>query len=1811
MIVGWQNSSLQLTGMVLLMHVYVKGLQASVIEFKTPGKFFIHIRTVEIMESLRKVTLALQKTYAKTNSRDEYLPAKGEVCAAKYSQDQNWYRGLVQTVDSSLKKVNILYIDFGNEEDVTLDRLQPLSKDIDPLWPSQLQNAKDNQWYRATVLSYTSKDKVCVGYIDFGNCEELNVDRIRPVTEKFLQLPMQAIPCALAGVKPLLGVWTPEAILIMKKLVSSKFLKAKVVGRKERKALIELCDEHSDPQASIAELLIATGYAAAAADEEKERKKHKADSAVKTEDSAPTVALPEKLEWTSAGLPNSQAVDVAVSVLHSPGEFYCQRYIARDLQALNELSVELSRYCRAESNLFTPAVGEPCCAIFPVDMQNLQPLMVELAEYCSSQSHHAELKPKAGVACCARFSGDKNWYRAIVLETFDTAAKVIYADYGNSESVEYSSILPIQEKHLELPFQVVKCALAGDKNWYRAIVLETFDTTAKVIYADYGNSESVEYSSILPIQEKHLELPFQVVKCALAAQRESPGEWPQSSVEQFKTLVQGRKVFASVQEFDGELHTVNLKSCVEDGSVNVAQMIMEDLSKSNSKSTTPESVAQTIVEDLTNCRAAPTTTGDKNWYRAIVLETFDTAAKVIYADYGNSESVEYSSILPIQEKHLELPFQVVKCALAAQRESPGKWLQSPVEQFKTLVQGRKVFASVQEFDGELHIVNLKSCAKDGFVNVAQMIMEDLSKFNSKSTTPESVAQTIVEDLTNCSAAPTTTVMQCSTAVDVLFLLDGSYSIGKGSFERSKHFAFKLCDALDINPERVRVGVIQYSSTPRLEFSLNSYPTKDEVKEQIKKLSFKGGSTQTGQALKYILRKGFPGGRNTTVPRILIVLTDGKSQGTVQPASQLKEEGITIFAVGIKYPRWDELHTLASLPTEQHVLFAEHFNDAVNGLYTTLTSATVCTAVPSDPCDSQPCHNGGTCIPDGLEKYRCVCPVGFGGDPNCAPKLSLDCSVDLLFLVEGSSNVSLEGFLRYKSFMRRFVQAVLTPDTPVNVGLAQYSDDVRMEMKIGEYRDIPELLQSIDGMRYRGGGTRTGKALSYVTQFGFKSTPVFADVQDDLPRVVVLMTDSGSEDSVTEPAKHTRDREIFIIGVGGEFLKEDLNKITGNPQRTITYSSPQHLLSRIPDLRSKICSVDSQGCLAQSLDLVFALDASDGVGNENFYRLRDFVRSTSVQFDINRDVTQIGLVTYGRELRTMFALDTYDSGTSIMQAINQVPYIGGRASTGSALLHIHDNVMTVQKGARPGVNKAVVVITDGAGGDDAAVPSQRIRNNGISVFVVGIGDAQRDALLKIAGSEDHMIPVASYEDLKYFEDVLVQKVCEEAKKAVNLCKPSPCMNDGICALRNGSYRCECRGWEGPHCENIHAEDTWNSPEQLSPVSLSTGLQSVLQGGSLQSSSLQSACPQGSSLYYRVDLSRAALSSQPVRRAPVCITGWISPEQLSPVSLSAGLQSVLQGGSLQSSSLQSACPKGSSLYYRVDLSRAALSSQPVRRAPVCITGWISPEQLSPVSLSAGLQSVLQGGSLQSSSLQSACPQGSSLYYRVDLSRAALSSQPVRRAPVCITGWISPEQLSPVSLSAGLQSVLQGGSLQSSSLQSACPQGSSLYYRVDLSRAALSSQPVRRAPVCITGWISPEQLSPVSLSAGLQSVLQGGSLQSSSLQSACPQGSSLYYRVDLSRAALSSQPVRRAPVCITGWISPEQLSPVSLSAGLQSVLQGGSLQSSSLQSACPQGSSLYYRVDLSRAALSSQPVRRAPVCITGWISPEQLSPVSLSAY
>ncbi|XP_036295006.1 von Willebrand factor A domain-containing protein 2 [Pipistrellus kuhlii] len=703
---------------------------------------------------------------------------------------------------------------------------------------------------------------------------------------------------------------------------------------------------------------------------------------------------------------------------------------------------------------------------------------------------------------------------------------------------------------------------------------------------------------------------------------------------------------------------------------------------------------------------------------------------------------------------------------------------------------------------------------------------------------------------------------CSAAVDVLFLMDGSHSIGKGSFERAKHFAITVCDALDINPERVRVGAVQFSSAPWLEFPLDSLATQQEVKMKLKRMVFKGGPTETGLALKHLLHRGFPGGRNASVPRVLIVLTDGRSQGHVAlPAKQLQDSGVTVFAVGVRFPRWEELQALASAPREQHVLMAEQVEDAANGLFSALSSSDVCAFASPDcrvqphpcerktletvrelvgsglcwrgsrgtegvlaapcpffswkrvflthpatcyrttcpgPCDSQPCQNGGTCVPEGLDRYHCLCPPAFREEANCAPTLSLPCRIDVLFLLASSAGTTPEGFQRAKAFVRRFAQASLNEDSRARVGVARYSGELEVAVPVGEYLDVPDLVRSLDAIPFGGGATLTGRALRQAAERGFGSTRTGLDRPR---RVVVLFTESPSEDEVAGPARHARARELLLLGLGSEAVRAELEEITGGPEHVLVYADRQDLFNQIPALQGKLCSRPQPGCRAQSLDLVFMLDASASVGPENFARMLSFVRSCTLQFHVNPDVTQIGLVVYGGRVRTAFGLDSHAARPAVLRATGQAPYLGGAGSAGTALLHVHDRVMTVQGGARPGVPKAVVVLTGGRGVEDAAVPAQKLRDNGVSVLVVGVGPVLSEALRRLAGPRDALIHAAAYTDLRFHRDALIQWLCEEASRPVNLCKPSPCMHEGTCVLRGGSYLCACRdGWEGPHCES---------------------------------------------------------------------------------------------------------------------------------------------------------------------------------------------------------------------------------------------------------------------------------------------------------------------------------------------------------------------------------------------------------------------------
>ncbi|XP_070342369.1 collagen alpha-1(XX) chain isoform X5 [Equus asinus] len=166
-----------------------------------------------------------------------------------------------------------------------------------------------------------------------------------------------------------------------------------------------------------------------------------------------------------------------------------------------------------------------------------------------------------------------------------------------------------------------------------------------------------------------------------------------------------------------------------------------------------------------------------------------------------------------------------------------------------------------------------------------------------------------------------------TPVDMIFLVDGSWSIGYGHFQQVKDFLASVIEPFEIGPDKVQVGLTQYSGDPQTEWDLNTFGTKEEVLAAIRGLRYRGGNTFTGLALTHVLEQNLKpiAGPRPEATTVVILVTDGKSQDDARTAGHvLKELGVDVFAVGVKNADEEELRLLASQPLDITVHSVQDF-----------------------------------------------------------------------------------------------------------------------------------------------------------------------------------------------------------------------------------------------------------------------------------------------------------------------------------------------------------------------------------------------------------------------------------------------------------------------------------------------------------------------------------------------------------------------------------------------------------------------------------------------------------------------------------------------------------------------------------------------------------------------------------------------------------------------------------------------------------------------------------------------------------------------
>ncbi|XP_031841503.2 tudor and KH domain containing protein papi isoform X1 [Nomia melanderi] len=163
---------------------------------------------------------------------------------------------------------------YNDEQNHELHKL----KDIIPGQICAAKFSSDEQWYRAQIISAAVEDGKCeVYFMDYGDHDVVPFDNILEIRTDFLSLRMQAMECSLSNVKPREDEWSAEAcdrFAELTWLAQWRVLLAKIEGSKDRTRsygashregspipCVDLFDKNEDKEINVAEELIKEGFA--------------------------------------------------------------------------------------------------------------------------------------------------------------------------------------------------------------------------------------------------------------------------------------------------------------------------------------------------------------------------------------------------------------------------------------------------------------------------------------------------------------------------------------------------------------------------------------------------------------------------------------------------------------------------------------------------------------------------------------------------------------------------------------------------------------------------------------------------------------------------------------------------------------------------------------------------------------------------------------------------------------------------------------------------------------------------------------------------------------------------------------------------------------------------------------------------------------------------------------------------------------------------------------------------------------------------------------------------------------------------------------------------------------------------------------------------------------------------------------------------------------------------------------------------------------------------------------------------------------
>jgi hypothetical protein len=197
-----------------------------------------------------------------------------------------------------------------------------------------------------------------------------------------------------------------------------------------------------------------------------------------------------------------------------------------------------------------------------------------------------------------------------------------------------------------------------------------------------------------------------------------------------------------------------------------------------------------------------------------------------------------------------------------------------------------------------------------YVSDFSLVKSVITSFIQKSCLTTSTVSATTSSPSSAPLSYALDVPSCSTAVDIILILDDSTSIvyAPGSYDNwYKYilgFATDVANAFELGPNKAQIGVIKFSDVISPVFYLNKYTDKASLISAIQTISLEGGETNIAGALRTTRTTMFSqsNGARPGARKLAFLLTDGvpnrEQSSTFTEGDLLKSTGALLYTIGV-------------------------------------------------------------------------------------------------------------------------------------------------------------------------------------------------------------------------------------------------------------------------------------------------------------------------------------------------------------------------------------------------------------------------------------------------------------------------------------------------------------------------------------------------------------------------------------------------------------------------------------------------------------------------------------------------------------------------------------------------------------------------------------------------------------------------------------------------------------------------------------------------------------------------------------------------